>query len=251
MPKLLLKAENLIMAYPDSTVGFGMFKTARTGRKLALNKVSLELREGENLALIGANGSGKSTLLRVLAGIYPTDAGNVDSFNNSIQALFNMNIGMRSELTGRQNAMIMMMIANKSSTEARAMINEIFEFSELEEVIDQPVRTYSRGMGMRLSFAVATALQPEILLIDEWIGAGDEKFRRKAQQRLNDMVTHSKGFILASHNAGIVKQYCTKAIWLEKGEIEMTGPADDVLDAYIEANRPNKRKKEQSGQNLS
>lgn len=237
MPQLLLKAEKIVLGYPDTTVGIGMFRTQRMGRKLALKGVSLELREGENLALIGSNGSGKSTLLRTLAGIYPPDAGTINTFGNTVQTLFNMGIGMKPELTGRQNIVLMSMIGGKTTAEIEEMIPKIVEFSELHEVIDQPVRTYSRGMAMRLSFAVATSLQPEILLIDEWIGAGDENFRKKAQTRLSDMITGSKGFVLASHNTGIVQQYCTRSIWLNEGEVVAMGPSEDIIPDYIAKSR--------------
>lgn len=240
MPELLLKAEKIIMGYPDSTVGFGMFRTQRMGRKLALKGVSLDLRKGENLALIGSNGSGKSTLLRVLAGIYPPDAGTVENYGNRIHTLFNLGIGMKPELTGRQNIVLMSMIEGKSPDEIEGIIPDVIEFSELKAVIDQPVRTYSRGMAMRLSFAVATSLDPEILLIDEWIGAGDEKFRRKANKRLTEMIKGSKGFVLASHNTGIVKQYCARAIWLDQGEVMAVGPSEDVIPDYVAKSRGRK-----------
>ena len=147
---------------------------------------------------------------------------------------------MKPEMTGRQNITIMSMISGKSREEIDGLIPEIIAFSELGAVIDHPVRTYSRGMAMRLSFAVATSLQPEILLIDEWIGAGDERFRKKAQKRLQDMVTGSKGFILASHNTGIIKQYCARAIWLEGGKIKAVGPAEDVVRDYRKESRQQK-----------
>lgn len=240
MSELLLKAEKLILRYPDSAVGFGMFRTQRLGGKLALKGISLELRKGENLALIGANGSGKSTLLRVLAGIYPPDAGTIENFGNRVHTLFNLGIGMKPELTGRQNIVLMSMIEGKTQAEIDAIIPDVIAFSELKAVIDQPVRTYSRGMAMRLSFAVATSLNPEILLIDEWIGAGDEKFRRKANERLTAMVTGSKGFILASHNTSIVKQYCAKAIWLDQGEVVAIGPSEDIIPDYTARSRGRK-----------
>lgn len=220
------------------------------GHTLALNNVSLELREGENLALIGSNGSGKSTLLRVLAGIYPPNLGTVEA-NGKIQTLFNMGIGMKPELTGRQNATLMGMIAGKPRDEVLDMIPAVIKFSELQGVFDQPVRTYSRGMAMRLSFAVATSLDPDILLIDEWIGAGDERFKVKAQERLASMVTGARGFILASHNASIVRQYCKRAIWLSAGKVEMQGPVDEVLDSYIETTRRRKKQRRADAANSS
>ncbi len=242
MAKLLLQTDRLSLAYPDTTTGLGLFRQQKMGHTMALKNISIELREGENLALIGPNGSGKSTLLRVLAGVYPPSAGVIETFGNSIQGLFNMGIGMKPELTGRQNAIIMSMIGGKSSAEAEQSVPGIFKFAELEPVIDQPVRTYSRGMGMRLSFAVATSLQPEILLIDEWIGAGDERFKHKAEKRLNNMITGSRGFILASHNVNIVKQYCAKAIWLDRGVIRKAGTAAEIIDEYV--NHSNKMRKD-------
>ncbi len=241
MSKLLLKADNITLSYPDTTNSFGLFRQEAMGQTLALDNVSLELFEGENLALIGANGSGKSTLLRVLAQIYPPNSGRVASYGD-IQTLFNMGIGMKQDLTGRQNAVLMGMIAGRPRQEVLEMLPEIIEFSELGSVFDQPVRTYSRGMAMRLSFAVATSLEPEILLIDEWIGAGDERFRTKAQERLADMVGGSRGFILASHNVSIVKQYCHRAIWLNGGKVAKEGPVEEVLRAYIEHTHLNKEK---------
>jgi len=210
------------MSYPDTTTSFGFFKQSPMGQTLALNDINLELHEGENLALIGSNGSGKSTLLRVLAGIYPPNSGTIIS-NGKVQTLFNMGIGMKPELTGRQNATLMGMIAGKSREEILSMLPEIISFSELQNVFDQPVRTYSRGMAMRLSFAVATSLKPDILLIDEWIGAGDERFRGKAQERLTSMV----------------------------GKVAMEGPVDDVLDAYIETTRRNRKIRKADAENTT
>lgn len=249
MAKLLLQTDKVSLAYPDTTTGLGLFRQEKMGHTMALKNVSIELREGENLALVGENGSGKSTLLRILAGVYPPSAGIIETFGNSIQGLFNMGIGMKTELTGRQNAIIMSMIGGKTSAEAESSVAGIFEFAELKGVVDQPVRTYSRGMAMRLSFAVATSLQPEILLIDEWIGAGDEKFKLKAEKRLNNMIGSSKGFILASHNSHIVKQYCKKAVWLEKGVLKMSGPSEDIIDQYVEHSKRQRQEMRDSVKN--
>jgi len=170
MGKLLLKAENISMGYPDTTVGIGMFKQAKMGRIMALQNINLELREGENLALVGSNGSGKSTLLQVLAGIFPPDSGTITA-NGDIQALFNMGIGMKPDLTGRQNATIMSMIGGKSYKEAQDILPEIFEFSELGKVIPAVWLCVSAlrspHLWIRKSFSLMSGLEPAMSASDK------------------------------------------------------------------------------------
>lgn len=230
----LVEARNVSLSYPDTVNAFQkIFKGQKSNAKTVLKDINFKIFAGERLALIGLNGSGKSTLLRVIAGIYPPDSGEMIVRGNS-QALFNIGIGMRPDMTGRENIMLQGIIAGKTKSEMFDLMPEILEFSELEPVIDAPIRTYSQGMAMRLTFSVATALQPEILILDEWIGAGDTKFKEKANRRLSGLVENAKAFVLASHHAAVVQRYCQKAIWLHDGVIRMSGESEEVLAHYRE-----------------
>lgn len=197
----------------------------------ALNTMSFEVRTGDRFALVGLNGSGKSTLLRTIAGIFEPDSGTLE-VNGETVALFSLGIGMRMDASGRKNIILQGMVNGHSQAEMEAIMDEIIDFSELADVIDDPVHTYSQGMAMRLSFAVATALKPDILLLDEWIGAGDRIFRDKAQKRLESMVADARGLILASHNVQIVRKYCNKAMWLSEGNVMAQGDVEDVLAQF-------------------
>jgi len=228
----LVRVTDLKIAYPNMGGGLpGLFK--RRPSKLALNGISFTLDQGERLALIGLNGSGKSTLLRTVAGIYPPQSGTVET-KGRIAALFNLGIGMKMDSSGRKNIILQGMVSGFSRAQIEDIIPDIIEFSELGHVIDDPIHTYSQGMAMRLSFAIATAIQPEILLLDEWIGAGDRVFRAKARGRLEAMVADARAFILASHNTDIVRRYCTKAIWLDEGKIAAHGDVESVLKAFVD-----------------
>lgn len=230
--KTLIEVKDLSLTYPRVAGGLKTLLSRKAAPpKKALSGINMKILEGESLALVGLNGSGKSTLLRILAGIYEPDSGSVE-INGRTAALFNLGIGMRIDMSGRSNILLMGMIAGFSRPEMLDIMPKIIEFSELEAVIDDPMVTYSQGMAMRLSFATITALNPEILLLDEWIGAGDRVFRLKAEKRLKGMVDRASGFVLASHNTKIVRRYCKTAIWLKDGHIEMQGSVDDVIDAF-------------------
>lgn len=194
----------------------------------ALQDISLELKSGDRLALLGRNGSGKSTLLRVLAGVYHPTAGEIVR-EGRVAPLFTVGLGVRREATGRRNIILRGLMAGLTWKEAAERIDEIAEFSELGPFIDLPVRTYSAGMAMRLSFAMATAFSPEILLLDEWIGAGDESFQKKAAKRMSELVDAAGITVLASHRRNLVKDVCTKAIWLDGGRLRAAG---DVVEVY-------------------
>ena len=231
--KKLVSAENVCLAYPSAHRGMrGLFSKAPP-MPLALNDISFDLKTGERLALIGLNGSGKSTLLRTIAGIYPPKSGSMN-VSGSLVALFNLGVGMRMDLSGRKNIILQGLANGQALDQITELVPDIIDFSELEAVIDDPIHTYSQGMAMRLSFSIATALEPEILLLDEWIGAGDRVFKIKAQARVEAMVQDSSGLILASHNTNIVRRYCTKAIWLNTGKIVAKGDVDTVLSAFEE-----------------
>lgn len=197
----------------------------------ALDDVSLDLEKGDRLALVGHNGAGKSTLLRVLAGIYHPDAGVVET-DRPVTGLFNISLGFRQEASGYRNIVIKGLIAGKTRAEIERAIPEVVAFTELGPYLHMPMRTYSQGMAMRLAFAIATAFSSEILLMDEWIGAGDAHFREKVVARMNSFVEAAHILVIASHSAPLLRRVATKAIWLEGGKIRQAGAPGEVIDAY-------------------
>ena len=199
----------------------------RTPKVRALDDVNFELREGDRLALLGHNGSGKSTLLMTVAGILAPTAGVVRS-EGDIEALFNIRLGFRREATGRRNIVLRGMVHGLSKNEIEARIDEIVAFSEIGEFIDLPLYTYSAGMAARLAFAIVTALTPQILLLDEWIGAGDRSFQQRAKTRMDDFVDKAGIVILATHNEGLARRICNKALVLDCGRVKAFGNYHEV-----------------------
>jgi ABC-type polysaccharide/polyol phosphate transport system ATPase subunit len=197
----------------------------------ALDDVSLDLREGDRLAIIGHNGAGKSTLLRTLAGIYRPQEGRVES-SGPATGVFNIALGFRQEATGYRNIVLKGLIAGKTRAQIEAVIPEIAEYTELGPYLHMPLRTYSQGMAMRLAFAIATAFASEILLLDEWIGAGDAQFREKIVTRMTSFVESAHILVLASHSTQLLRRTANRAIWMEAGRIRAEGPVDELLDAY-------------------
>lgn len=203
----------------------------RNGRKnfvQALADVSFSLKAGDRLALIGHNGAGKTTLLKVIYGIYPPSSGQVRA-SGRIDALFNISLGFRPEATGRRNIELRGLIAGRSKNEIADAMQDVIEFSELGPFIDVPLKAYSQGMGARLAFAIATNFVPEILLLDEWIGAGDLAFQEKAQKRLHEMTERAGIVILASHNKAVIERICNKALVLEHGRVAFMGSVPSAL----------------------
>ncbi len=198
----------------------------------ALNEVTLDIRAGDRLGIVGANGAGKTTLLRVLAGIYHPTVGNV-SVHGRCLSLFDLRAGFDEEATGYENILRRGLVIGARRTEIDARRAEIAEFTELGDRLDLPLRTYSSGMTLRLIFAVATAVEGEIVLLDEWIGAGDHDFRRKARQRLDRIVERAGILVLASHDVDLVRSTCNRAILLQNGRITAAGPTEDILNQYL------------------
>ncbi|MEM1381209.1 MAG: ABC transporter ATP-binding protein [Pseudomonadota bacterium] len=197
----------------------------------ALDKISFTLERGSRVGIVGRNGSGKTTLLRVLAGILTPDVGSVTVEGRSTN-LININLGTKDDASGHRNITLQGLAHGHSRAEIEARRGDIEAFSDLGAFLDLPVNTYSAGMRMRLSFAIATAFKPEVLLLDEWLSAGDEQFRQKAGERMKSFVAEAGILVLASHSSALLKQNCTSAIWLEEGQVRMEGPVDDVLAAY-------------------
>ncbi len=197
----------------------------------ALKNLSVDIRHGDRVGLIGSNGAGKTTLLRVLAGIYEPTMGEVE-INGRVTPLFDIGLGLDQELSGYENIMLRGLILGLTRDEIQARIPDIEAFTELGDYLHMPLRTYSSGMMLRLTFGVSTCIAPDILLMDEWVVAGDAKFMHKAQERIAQFIGQSSILFLASHADNLIRQWCTKAIWLESGSLRAFGPVDEVLDAY-------------------
>ncbi len=197
----------------------------------ALSDVTLDIANGDRLAIIGANGAGKSTLLKVLAGIYTPTRGHMHA-SGRISALLTPSIGLNPDATGRENVITRGMFMDVHPREMRARIDEIADFTELGYYMDMPVRTYSSGMMVRLCFAVATSVRPQILLMDEWIGAGDAAFFAKAQQRMEEFLSGTSILTLASHSLPLLQEWCNRAVLLDHGRIAAMGSVEEVAAFY-------------------
>ncbi len=200
----------------------------------ALDGLDLELKDGDRLGLIGHNGSGKTTLLRVLAGVYPPSGGSA-SIEGSISSFTDLTLGMDPEATGWENIVFRCAFMGLSFREAKRLSSAIAEFSELGEYLDLPTRTYSSGMFLRLAFAISTSIEPDILIMDEMIAAGDAQFMEKAKRRLHELVDKANILALASHDVSIIENMCNKVLWLEHGVVKELGPPGAVLAAYKSA----------------
>ena len=199
----------------------------------ALTDISLTLNDGDRLGLIGHNGAGKSTLLKVMAGIYEPVLGMV-RVEGRVTPLFDAMPGLDSEDTGYENIITSGMLIGMTRRQIEAKIPEIEEFCELGEYLNLPVRTYSTGMTMRLGFALVTALDPGVLLMDEGFGTGDLRFAERAMARMKDFVGRSPIMVLASHSDMTIRSMCNKAIMMEAGRIVASGPVDEICDRYYE-----------------
>jgi ABC-2 type transport system ATP-binding protein/lipopolysaccharide transport system ATP-binding protein len=197
----------------------------------AVNDITLSLKPGDRLALIGHNGAGKSTMLRVFSGAYEPSSGTAE-ISGSVSSLLEITMGMDPELTGAENIVLRGVFVGLSIDEARRLIPEIAEWSELGDYLVLPLRTYSSGMLLRLAFAISTVRHRDILLLDELIGVGDMNFAAKARQRIEEMMDRASVLALASHDIGILRQYCNRAILLRQGSIVADGSVNDIAREY-------------------
>lgn len=201
----------------------------------ALEGVSFELKEGDRFGLVGHNGAGKSTLLRVLAGVFHPDSGDV-TIKGKISPLLNAAPGLDTEDSGYENIKTCGMYLGMSSEEVDRKLPDIAEFCELGEYLDLPIRTYSSGMLTRLCFAIATAIDPDVLLLDEGIAAGDARFASRAETRMRALIERTRILVLASHSEALMRTMCTSGVLLEKGRVVAIGPLDDVFAEYHRRN---------------
>jgi lipopolysaccharide transport system ATP-binding protein len=221
-----IKAENLSLSY-------------RVGRPWnrkqvieVLTEISFEVRQGETFGVIGKNGCGKSSLLRVLAGVIRQNSGTLDFQKIESKSLLSLGLGFNMDLSGRDNALLSLMLQGKSKIEAMEMLGKINEFSELEEHFELPVRTYSTGMRSRLGFSVAITANTDLLLIDETLSVGDAQFRKKAEHVMKQKLQGNQTIVFVSHNAEQIANLCQNAIWLDDGNIRASGDTKEVANEY-------------------
>ena len=197
----------------------------------AVKDVSLEIHAGERVGLIGHNGAGKSTLLKVMAGIYPPTTGSATTCGH-VCPLFEFASGFEYNRSGWENIRIRCMLLGMTPDEIEAKLPEIAAFSELGQFLDYPVRTFSTGMFIRLAFAVSTSVNPEILLLDEVMGAGDLSFTEKANKRMREFMEQGKILVFSTHSMKLLGDYCSRTIWLDHGVVKADGVTADVVAAY-------------------
>jgi ABC-2 type transport system ATP-binding protein/lipopolysaccharide transport system ATP-binding protein len=198
----------------------------------ALRDASFEIERGSTFGLMGQNGSGKSTTLKVLAGIYRPTSGSV-VVNGRVSALLELGAGFHGDLTGRENIRLNGAILGLTGKQISASMDKILDFAGIGEFIDLPVKIYSSGMFVRLAFAIAVSLDPDVLMVDEVIAVGDEEFQRKCFDHLFDLRKRGTTIVLVTHSLGVIRDMCDQAMWLEHGQIKRLGPAIEVADAYI------------------
>jgi ABC-2 type transport system ATP-binding protein len=208
----------------------------------ALRNVNLRLTHGESLAVIGPNGAGKSTLLQVLAGILSPSEGRIEA-RGQISGLLTLGAGFDQDLTGRENILLAGAFLGLDDRVTRDLLPGIVDYAELGQFIDAPLKTYSSGMRARLGFAIATSVDPDILLLDEVLSTGDATFRAKSKARVLELVSASKAVVLVTHDMGWVKEYCNRAVLIEKGHVVLEGEPDEVVAMHREHTEETRRRK--------
>jgi len=203
----------------------------------ALRDVSFELYSGESLAVIGLNGAGKSTLLRLATGISAPDCGQV-KVRGTMAALMELGAGFHPDLTGAENLVLNASLLGLSRSKTYEEFDSIVEFSGIRQFIDEPLRTYSSGMVLRLAFAVAVRVNPDILFVDEVLSVGDQGFQAKCVDEIKRLKNQGKTLVCVSHSSGILRDLCDRALWLEHGEVKMSGSMSEVLDSYERRPQP-------------
>lgn len=225
----------------------GMFRRSRRPSfdVQALDHINLTLGEGDRLGIIGRNGAGKSTLLRLIGGIYPPSTGRM-IVEGRISSLFDIALGFETDANGWENIQYRGYLQGETPRSIRSKAQAIADFSELGDFINMPVRYYSAGMKVRLAFSIATAINPEILIVDEVLAAGDLAFQAKARDRMHALMDNARIVVVVSHDLGTLPTLCEKTVWLDHGRIQMLGPTDEVIAAYTnQVNAPQQQPQQQ------
>ena len=200
----------------------------------AVKNVSFEVEKGEILGIVGKNGSGKSTMLRALAGIFRPDEGSIDLKGNSISQL-SIGVGFNNEMSGRENIIISGMLLGFSKEQIEERMDSIIEFAEIGEFIDMPVKTYSSGMYSKLAFAITANLETDIILVDEVLSVGDERFKKKSLNKMKELILDkNRTVVIVSHDLNTLKDLCDKILWIHEGEIREYGKPQEILERYRE-----------------
>ena len=208
-------------------------KRQKPDRFVAVKGISFYVREGEILGIIGKNGSGKSTTLNALAGIFSPDSGSIDLNGHSI-SLLSIGVGFIREMTGRENITLSGMLLGFTEEQVKAKEQEIIDFAEIGEFIDMPVRTYSSGMYSKLAFSITAILESDIMLIDEVLSVGDQKFKKKSYEKMKSLISNKdRTVVIVSHSIETLKQLCDTVMWMHEGQIKRIGDPDEVLDEYV------------------
>lgn len=213
-----------------------LFSRNKKEKREVLKGINLKIKQGEVVALIGTNGSGKSTLLKLMTQIIYPNKGKITT-NGKLTSLLELGAGFHPDFSGRENIYFNASIFGLTKKEIDKRIDDIIEFSELGKYIDNPVRTYSSGMYMRLAFSVAINVDADILLIDEILSVGDEHFQNKCYNKMRELKEQGKTMVFVTHNMSAVKELCDRSVWLYNGEIRMDGNTEEVVNAYVEATK--------------
>jgi teichoic acid transport system ATP-binding protein len=231
-----IKVENLVINYKalnGISIQTDFFhRREKRYTYTAINDLSFEVEKGDILGLIGRNGSGKSTLLKAIGGMMSPDAGSIDLRGQSV-ALLAIGVGFKPQMTGRENIYIAGLLLGFSQKIIKKKEQEIIDFAELGEFIDMPVRTYSSGMYSRLGFAITATLETDIVLIDEVLSVGDERFQKKSYEKMQQLISNKdKTVIICSHSRKTLADLCNKALWIDNGEMVRFGDAEKILEEY-------------------
>ena len=239
--------EKIVVSIKDASVRYNLAMQKRHGLKdyfqalqrrellfqefIALKDISLTVRQGESWGIVGKNGSGKSTLLKLITGILRPCKGTV-SVNGTVAPLLELGAGFDGDLTGRENIMMNGLILGMTEKDIQARFDEIVDFAEIETFLDVPLKNYSSGMKSRLGFSIATCARADILIADEVLATGDKAFQLKCEKRMQELLAGGTTLLFVSHSSAAVKRMCQKALWLDAGEMMMTGDAEEVVQVY-------------------